>query len=116
MTLLPYRKAAVNWPFTESLLLLGQCKDFVGAVRDGDPISLYVLVEITETSAPVSISKLIGVSLTNIVIDHGVSSPRVMTPTNVFVSVSELDSESELVCSSFTDLQTELKRPFFLHL
>ena len=30
---------AENWPFTESLLLLGPCKVFVDAVRGGYPIS-----------------------------------------------------------------------------
>ena len=40
----------------------------------------------------------------DIVIDHRLSSPFVMTPKNAFKSESDSDSESELVCSSFIDL------------
>ena len=53
-------------------------------------------VEITVTSAPVSISNSIGLSLTDIMMDHGLSSARVTTPMKAFFP-EESESESESV-------------------
>ena len=71
-----YFSMAVHWPFTGSSLLLGPRKGLLAAQRVGPPITRCALLEMTVTSAPVSISKSI--------MDHGLFlSPLVMTPKHI---------------------------------